>query len=132
MLKTNSKKVIEKVKVYILENFEEYYNDNSEYISEKLTNVKDVFNFIIKTIKEEKKHDVKRNYNFLSFEIFKDYCQGLPSILNCDFLYHPTAKKILVNWLEETEEEAARFTEEQAEEKIIYLLYKTLNKYSTF
>lgn len=130
MLKTNTKKVINKVKVYILDHFKDfYYPDNKEYIEKEFITDGDIFKYILKTICEEKSNDVKRNYNYLTYTIFEDYCRGLPSILDCSYYYNISAIKLVGDWLEETEEERNRYTEQQAEEKATQLLYRVLMKY---
>lgn len=129
MLKTNSKQVKEKIREYILEHFKEYYyQDNKKYIQQDLTNDDQIFLFIMETIKQEYNHEIKRNYNFLSFNVFESYCRGLPSILNCDY-YCNSAITLLGDILEQTQEERNKYTEEQAEEKLTYLIYKELIDY---
>ena len=126
MLKTNSKAVKQKIRAYIIEHFNAYYYpDNKDYIDQELKDEKAIFCYIVKTIKKEKSHDIKRNYNFLSYEIFKDYCQGLPSVLNCDYYVKP-AVNLLGDILEQTNEERNKYNEEQAEELMTRLLYREL------
>ena len=54
--------------------------------------------------------------------------QGLCNMVDSSYYYNVSAVDLLAEWLEETEEEKKRFTEEQAEEKITYLLYCELQK----
>lgn len=129
MLKTNSKQVKEKIREYILEHFKEYYyQDNKKYIQQDLTNDDQIFLFIIETIKHEYNHEIKKNYNYLTFKVFKEYCQGLPSILDCDYYCH-SAITLLGDILEQTQEERNKYTESQAEELMTKLLYNELIKY---
>lgn len=119
MLRTNSKKAKENIKNYIIENF-----DCSGYDIETPETYKDVCKVIYNTFYNEKvKHD---NRKISVYEIFKEWCSGLPSILDTCYYYNRSAVKDLKNILEETEEEAGKFTEEQAEERLTYLLYREI------
>ena len=129
MLKTNSKQVKEKIRAYILEHFKNYYNDNKEYIKQELKTNKEIFCYIIEVIKKEYGHEIKRNYNFLTFNVFKNYCCGLPSVLKCEYYYNISAVQLVGDILEQTEEERNKYTESQAEELMTKLLYKELIKY---
>lgn len=129
MLKTNSKQVKEKIKAYILEHFKDYYNDNKEYIKEDFKNNDQIFSYIIKVIKSEYMHEIKRNNNYLTFNVFKNYCSGLPSVLKCEYYYNISAVDLVGDILEQTEQEKSKYTEAQAEELMTKLLYKELIKY---
>lgn len=128
MLKTNSKQVKEKVLNYIIDSVEDWELDNQDlaeaWQSYKYYGTKEYNKAICKTILDiiiKEKH-----INYVSYYEFKDYCQGLPSILDCNYYYNVSAKKIIKEWLEETDEEADKYTEEQAEELITRLLYRTI------
>lgn len=139
MLKTNTKAVKEKIQNYVIESYEGWYQDNFEYVEKKAENfheiayeiLKDCFNakainIHCKTVQEV----YKFVYHFYkSFqEMFIEYCQGLPSILNCDYYYNISAIELLGNWLEETEAERKKYTESKAEEMITKLLFRDLSK----
>ena len=47
-------------------------------------------------------------------------------MVDSSYYCNVSAIDLLAEWLEETEEEKKRFTEEQAEEKITWLLYREL------
>lgn len=47
-------------------------------------------------------------------------------MVDSSYYCNVSAIDLLADWLEETEEEKKRFTEDQAEEKITYLLYREL------
>ena len=123
MLKTNNKKAKENLKAYIMENFDESYFDYDEAPFEDLADYKNVCTCIFNVMMEEKRYN--RSVN--DFETFKDWAQGLPSILNTCYYYDRSAKVDLTNILEETEEEAEKFTEQQAEERLTWLLYREIN-----
>lgn len=123
MLKTNSKKAKENLKVYIMENFDESYFDYDEAPFKDLTDYKNVCTCIFNVMMEEKRYN--RSVN--DFETFKDWAQGLPSILDTCYYYNRSAKVDLMKILEETEAEAKKFTEQQAEERLTWLLYREIN-----
>ena len=106
MLKTNSKKARENVRNYINETECEYHK--GETLKETCANI----------WRDFKNYYTRGNYQ----EEFTKWAQGLPGDL-FDYHYFPTAKKILGDILEETEEERERFTETDAERKLTYLIY---------
>lgn len=126
MLRTNSKEVRAKVRQYIIDGFdpeaygyEQYYNVDKE-------NFSCVAHAIFDCLYNEK---IKCNTRKVSrYEYFKDWMQGLCNMVDSSYYYNVSAVDLLAEWLEETEEEKKRFTEEQAEEKITYLLYCELQK----
>lgn len=136
MLKSNSKQVKEAINAYILEN----YNNEEEDITDLEEIKKDILRSCfeakintfrhltgyerIRHIEEYIRHFYKNSY----FEIFKDWCQGLPSIFDTCYYYNVNAKEIIKEWLQETEEEADKYTEDQAEELITKLLYRELTR----
>ena len=117
MLKTNSKKAKENLKNYILENF-----DPSSYEVKTPTNYKEVCKMIYEIMESEKYYAREAT----DYQTFKSWCQGLPSLLNTCYYYNREAKEDLKNILEETEEEANKYTEEQAEELLTQLLYREI------
>ena len=121
MLKTNSKKAIENIRIYIEENF-----DCASYDLEKEPETfKEKACFILKTCRKEKFYS---SHNMSDYEIFKNWCQGLPGLLDTCYYYNRSAVDDLAEILEETEEEKNRFTESEAEEKLTYLIYRELRK----
>jgi hypothetical protein len=129
MLKTNSKQVKEKIRGYILEHFENYYNDNKNYINQELKNNVQKLTYIVEVIKKEYNHEIKRNHNYLTYNVFKDYCTGLPSVLKCEYYCNISAVNLVGDILEQTQEERNKYTESQAEELMTKLLYNELIKY---
>ena len=58
-----------------------------------------------------------------------DWFRGLPSILDtAPYLYNGSAKALLQDWLEETEEEANRYEETVSEDAVNYLIARELLK----
>lgn len=110
MLRTNSKKAKENIRIWILANYtpEDYANafqtETGEYMPENFpavsASIMDVFH-------KEKGVDVRR----YGLEIaFIDWMQGLPSILETFSLLGWEVTEILGNWLEETAEEKEAYS----------------------
>lgn len=123
MLKTNSKKARENIQQYIIENF-----SPENYTDETITGFENIATFILNTFRSEKyncKEDFKY-YNNQEALAFKDWCAGLPSVLDTCYFYNRSAVEDLGNILEETETEKARYTEERAESALTALIYTEL------
>lgn len=124
MLKTNTKQARENIKKYIVSIYDEtvdYSNCGIDTNKKDFEDIKEV----IKTIFNlEVGHYRSRQIG--EYKAFFEWCQGLPSIIDTCYYYNRSAKDDLGNILEETEEEKARFTEEQAEERLTHLIYKEL------
>ena len=122
MLKTNSRQAKENLKAYIMEHFDESYFDYAEEVPD-LTTYENICTVIYNVMMEEKRY----NHSINDYETFKDWAQGLPSILDTCYYYNRSAVEDLAEILEETEEEAEKFTEQQAEERLTWLLYREIN-----
>ena len=120
MLRT--KKAIGNIRAYIMNNFtpENYTEDPPKDFPE-------VAAFILDTFRKEKMSDF-RYHNCNEFAAFTDWCQGLPAVLDTCYYYDRSAVEDLGAILEETEEEKARFTEEEAERRLTWLIYRELGK----
>lgn len=59
-------------------------------------------------------------------ERFEEWAAGLPSILDTCYYYNRSAVDDLGAILEETDSEKARYTEQQAETRLTYLIYREL------
>lgn len=110
MLRTNSKKAKENIRLWILANYapENYANafqtETGEYTPE---NFPAVAASIMDTFRKEKGFDVHR----YGLEIaFADWMQGLPSILETFPLLGWEVTEILGDWLEETAEEKEAYS----------------------
>ena len=120
MLRT--KKAIENIRAYIMDNFTpENYTDTPP------KDFPEVAAFILAVFRKEKMSDF-RYHNCNEFAAFEDWCQGLPSVLDTCYYYNRSAADDLGRILEETEEEKARFTEEEAERRLTWLIYRELRK----
>ena len=123
MLKTNSKKAKENLRNYIIENV--LHNNETECttIDEAAATLKKHFNV-------EKLHPYNlqliRSGKTTEKTIFKSWLQGLPHGGIGDYWYFCNAADILGSILEETEEEKARFTEEEAANMLTTLIYNEI------
>lgn len=119
MLKTNSKKARENVKQWILDNLGPDYNAGS--FNEAARIIKNHF------FEEKIKFDCRYAAGRISrFDLFEDWTSGLPGALCCDGIYLRPVVPVVAAILEETPEEAARFSESDAEKLMIRLIYREL------
>lgn len=136
MLNSNSKKAKENIKKYILDHVDFSSYEQYAYIDEMaednaagIRNI-DLFSVVREAIRacvysEKIKYDNRRS-SISTYEYFKDWCQGLPSVLDTCYYYNRSAADDLAEILEETETEKGRFSEQQAEEKLTYLMYREI------
>ena len=125
MLKTNSKKARENVRNYVITNFTpEGYTDNPPQ------EFHEIARFILTTFKNEK-YSTPEDFRFYrnnELAAITDWCAGLPGVLDTCYYYNRSAVDDLGALLEESKEEKAHHTEEQAEKLLSYLIYKELTK----
>ena len=125
MLKTNSKKAAENIRAYIVNGFTpENYTDDPPQKFPKIAA------FILDTFRSEKYHlpEDRRYYHGSELLAFRDWCAGLPSVLDTCYFYNRSAADDLGAILEEAEREKARYTEQQAEQLLTDLIYRELLK----
>ena len=122
MLRSNSKQALANIRAYILEQYnpEEYGLPETSDFCEAAHNMWDACkNEIIKYDKR------KMSY----YEFFVEWLSGLPSLFNsADYIYHCNAKKRLAAILEETEAEADKYTETEAETMLSRLIWREVSK----
>ena len=125
MLKSNSKKALENVKNYILENF-----TPEGYTETVPTETREIMQFIYNCFISEKFsiENEKRYYKYNEYAAFMDWCAGLPSVLNTCYYYNRSAVDDLGAILEETEAEKKKYSEAEAEKMLTYLIYKVIKK----
>ena len=120
MLRT--KKAIGNIRAYIMDNF-----TPANYTEDPPEDFPEVAAFILDTFRKEKMSDFRcRDCN--EFAAFTDWCSGLPSVLDTCYYYNRSAVDDLGRILEETAEEKERFTEEEAERRLTWLIYRELGK----
>lgn len=119
MLKSNSKKVLDKIRGYIVDGIDlEYFE------LEVAPTFSAACKLILTACENEKRYS--RSHN--GFDTFKDWAQGLPSAFNTLYYYNVSAVDLLADWLEETDSEKAKYSESEAEEMITRLIYRELVK----
>jgi len=127
MLRTNTKKVIETIKAYVMENYDGSNYDAGTPEAEAKT-FEDMAKVILADVKRVNGYEVKRCNNYTWSMAFADWSAGLPSLLDTCYRYNVSAVDLLGEWLEETEEEKAKYTETEAETMIDSLIYRELSK----
>lgn len=120
MLKSNSKLFKNKVQNYILDCIDVEEIDNPT-IQEKLQYIADCFEI-------EKFNPYKEQYKKLwnvgvnKQALFIDWLQGLPSSINLDFSTYDI-KQLLINWYEESEEQAEKYNNVEIDKQFYTLIY---------
>ena len=126
MLKTNSKKAIENIKNYIINNFD--FTNYEEYTTqEKPETFSEIAKFIYKCFIEEKRYnDGYKHYT--EQQVFFDWCSGLPSVIDTCYFYNRSAIDDLAVILEETDAEKEKYSESDAEKLLTNLIYREIKK----
>ena len=122
MLRTNSKQARENIRQYITENF-----TPENYTDEEITGFENIAKFILDVFKSEYNNVIGR---YTQAEAFANWCSGLPSVLDTCYYYNRSAVEDVKNILEETDAEANKYTEQQAEELLTSLIYRELMRAS--
>jgi len=125
-LKTNSKRAIENVRAYILDNF------NPEYAENPDVNAED-FNAVAAAVYADFFRVIKNDYRYIRHnmsmqDLFADWASGLPGILDTCYYYNRSALKDVQNILEQSDAEAALFSETDAESLLSALIYREIVK----
>lgn len=120
MLKTNSKQARQNVQAYIMQGF-----TGENYSIETPETFKDTAAVIMKIFNSEKPAEGACS-RMNEQERFTDWAQGLPSILDTCYYYNRSAVDDLGAILEETAEEKARYSEQNAEQLLTALIYREL------
>ena len=126
MLRTNSKKARENIRLYIMDHF-----DPSGYdVDQNPESFQDVAYIIWNTFQAEKFYSIEqmRTRNLSMQQVFLDWCSGLPSILDTCYYYNRSAVDDLGVILEETEEEKVHFDENKACDLLTRLIYREIIK----
>lgn len=128
MLKTNSKKAINNLWAYIMEDID--YINAGYNLEVKKDDKKAAAAAIYDIFKIEKLNNPYYQDNKTpTQDIFEDWAQGLPLGGMFDYYYYnKNAVDILGTILEETEEEKARFTEEAAAAQLTHMIFREIIK----
>lgn len=124
MLKLNSKKAAENLHKYMMQDFD-YLQERAAY--QGFTLGKDagsVCRFIWKIFCSEYGWEIRR---YGAPRAFREWAQGLALGGMFDYYLH-SAVDTLGGILEESEEEKARFTEAQAEDRLTGMIYRAVEK----
>lgn len=135
MLKTNSKKAKENLKKYIMDYSEDVFTDEIDYCQEngekftlKIDSYADRCKMLYQRFLEEYCHPWNLKQYKTYQNCFEQWTRGLPCNGLFCYWYNREAKEDLKMILEETETEANRFTEEQAEILLTNLIYREILK----
>lgn len=134
MLRTTNKKVKATIKNYINESVADWVDDNFNYLTidefEELKTYEGQCNLIIDKFLNEMVKNNKNAKYYSYYDLFVEWCEGQPSVLETGYYLH-SAKNLLADWLEETPEEASKYTEQQSESRITQLLWREITKHAS-
>ena len=123
MLKTTCKKALENIRQYILENTDvtgyDKYTEPKTFTEAAL--------IIWNEFQTAKQYELCRPRTNIQ-ECFTEWCAGLPSILDTCYYYNRSAVNDLAKLLDETEAEASRFSETEAERQLTWLIFREISK----
>lgn len=124
MIRSNSKKAKDNIKNYIREIF-----DGSNYGIDEPERFEDLAAVILDTFREEKpRTDAQQLRLRMSDQaVFEEWAQGLPSIIDTCYYYNRSAVDDLARILEETPEESEKYSEQDAEKMLTYLIFRELS-----
>ena len=127
MLRTNNKIVKNNITNYIMEHVNNVSIDYEIEESEISTPETFCF-FMLQTFKEEYMTHNKawQAHRVSEYDLFREWAAGLAFSGMFDYFYFPQAVDLVGNWLQETEEEKARFSESDAEELATKLIYREM------
>lgn len=123
MLRTTCKKALENIRQYILENTDvtgyDKYTEPKTFAEAAL--------IIWDEFQTAKQYELCRPRTNIQ-ECFTEWCAGLPSIIDTCYYYNRSAVNDLAKLLDETEAEASRFTETEAERQLTWLIFREISK----
>jgi hypothetical protein len=139
MIKSNSKQAKQAIRNYIVEHFDgTNYSPDFDYIAQAQADntagrlTIDIFSMVAHAIaatfySEKCRYDNRYKAGKISrFDLFADWCSGLPSILDTCYYYNRSAVDDLAGILQETEAEKAKFSESEAEKRLTWLIYREI------
>lgn len=124
-MKTTTKEARQNIRQYILDHF-----DPCGYDFTGPCSFPNVARFILSVHAKEKAYspEYQSRKGYTNEQVFIDWAQGLPSVLDTLYFYNRSAVDDLGAILEETEQEKNRYTEQQAEQLLTSLIYRELQK----
>ena len=114
-MKTTTKEARQNIRQYILDHF-----DSCGYDFSGPCSFPNVARFILAVHAEEK--------GYTNEQVFIDWAQGLPSVLDTCYFYNRSAVDDLGEILEQSEREKAKYTEREAELMLTHLIYRELKR----
>lgn len=130
MLKTNSKYARENIRRYIIDHFDpDGYSDTMPYYyTGEPVPYERICADILQTFRSEKYYSEswERAHGWTEQQSFTDWAAGLPSILDTCYYYNRSAVDDLGDILEETAEERNKYSRQDAEKLLTYLIYREL------
>lgn len=130
-LRSNSKKAIENIRKYIIENYDAdgYEQDSPEAAAKTFEEIAAV---VLADVARVKGYEVRRCYHFTWQDAFADWAAGLPGLLDTCYYYNREAADDLAKILEQTPEDreklAKRYGERDAERFLSNLIFRELYK----
>lgn len=123
MLKSNSKKAKENIRAYIRAGF-----TGDSYGIEEPESFEELAAVILDTFRAEKPRTEQNMIRArMSWQdVFEEWASGLPSIIDTCYYYNRSAVEDLARIMEETPEEAEKYSEQDAEKMLTYLIYREL------
>ena len=122
MIKSNSKKAIENIRAYIMDNM-----DTTNFDFDMPVTFEEAA-FLIMEVFHDEVPDEGTFSTMNKQEKFIYWCSGLPTILNTCYYYNRSAVDDLGAILEETESEKNQYTESQAAEFLTKIILRELKK----
>ena len=123
-MRTNCKKAKENIKKYIVDNYEPNNYTPSDYGLKPSTDFKVVAQSVYDTFVDE---FIAHQRETANPKTFGEWCRGLPTILDTPHIYGGSAVEILGDILEQSEYERNKYTEEQAEGLLNWLMYREIS-----
>ena len=86
--------------------------------------------FILSVHTEEKAYspEYQSRKGYTNEQVFTEWAQGLPSVLDTCYYYNRSAVDDLGAILEQSEREKAQYSEQQAEQMLTHLIYRELKR----
>lgn len=124
-LRTTNKEARLAIRQYILDHF-----DPCGYDFTGPCSFSNVARFILSVHAKEKAYspEYQSRKGYTNEQVFIEWAQGLPSVLDTCYFYNRSAVVDLGNILQQSERERAQYTEEQAERVLTHLIYQELVK----
>lgn len=139
MIKSNSKQAKQNIREYIVKRFDgTNYTPDFDYITQAQADMAagrrnvDIFSMVAHAIAETFYSEKLRFDNrykagrITRYDLFEDWCSGLPSILDTCYYYNRSAVDDLAAILNETNDEKSKYSETQAEKRLTQLIYREI------